>query len=46
MERNKKGGGIGSDLLKIGLGLLAGAVIAVAGKVIADKVQENDKRQQ
>ena len=38
MERSKKSGGVGSDLLKIGFGLLAGAVIAVAGKMIADKV--------
>ena len=38
VERNK--GGIGSDILKIGLGLLAGAAIAIGGAMMAETVAD------
>lgn len=40
MERNKKSSSGGSDLLKIGFGLLAGIAVVIAGKFIKDQVDE------
>ena len=43
VERNKKSKGAGSDLLKIGLGLLAGAVIGFLGSKLIENAENSSE---
>jgi len=46
-NRNKNnGGGLGGDLLKIGLGLFIGAAVAVTASLFKDKMEADDKKEE
>lgn len=42
MERRNKSGGIGSDLLKIGLGMLAGAILTGVAALVTKEVKSEE----
>lgn len=45
-NRNKNNGGFGGDLLKIGLGLVVGAAVAVAATIFKDKLESDTKKEE